>query len=183
MQSFNKIIILGIFIIVSAYQGSLISATSGDDDMNAIIFEMKTIIKTQSTEIKYLQQEIQDQKKVVGRLQEKITFMEVNSINCKEQDKKTNYTASLREEALNSTSFENKKSIKVTKDPPEIYYCGYEEETSSSGSTINYGSLFYQRTNQPTGGLDIHSGVFTSPFPGTYSVTWSLRNRNYAPGE
>merc|ERR1711935_536395 len=71
-------------------------------------------------------------------------------------------------------SLEHETSIKVTRDTPEVFYCGYQDLVSSP-STITYSSMFYSRTNQPTGGLDLATGVFTTPFPGTYTVTYSLR--------
>ena len=68
----------------------------------------------------------------------------------------------------------NKEAISYLKDPPEIYGCAYKDVVSAHGA-ITYDWIFYSRTNQPTGGFNIGSGVFTSPYQGTYTVTVSLR--------
>ena len=40
--------------------------------------------------------------------------------------------------------------------------------------TISYSSLLYSSTNTEGGYLDVATGVFSSPYPGSYTVTWSL---------
>merc|ERR1711935_885582 len=60
------------------------------------------------------------------------------------------------------------------RDPPSIFYCGYKYVTSATRSVITFERLSYSRSNQPTGGLDPETGIFTSPYPGTYSISWSL---------
>merc|ERR1711935_743697 len=128
-----------------------------------------------------------EQKKVVAMLQkenllnqEKLTLLEVGSKKYKEGQ--TKKMTSLVEDMNSIMSLEHETNIKVTtKVSPEVLYCGYQEHVFSP-STITYSSLFYSRTNQPTGGLDLATGVFTSPFPGTYTVTYSLYAGNY-PGE
>ena len=39
---------------------------------------------------------------------------------------------------------------------------------------LHFTSILYSSTNMADGGLDIETGVFTCPTPGTYSVTWSM---------
>merc|ERR1740128_673437 len=71
--------------------------------------------------------------------------------------------------------------LEVKKDPQYLFQCGYKEFKSytSYDSPITYDSSFYSRTNLATGGLDLATGVFTSPFSGTYTVTFSLFANNY----
>ena len=45
---------------------------------------------------------------------------------------------------------------------------------TTSGWAIFYDKLIYSSTNVE-GGLDISTGQFTSGWPGSYTVTWSLR--------
>merc|ERR1711935_345015 len=117
------------------------------------------------------QNDIKEQKKMVAMLQrenllnqEKLTLLEVDSNKYKEEQ--TKKVTSLTEDMNRMMSLEHETSIKVKRDTPEVVYCGYRHDvTSPSPSTITYSSLFYSRTNQPTGGRDLATGVFTSPFP------------------
>merc|ERR1712021_237598 len=184
METFNMMMIL--VIIISVYQSSLISATTGEDDIKTVMMEMKNLQKKNqqfeewfeilNIKIDQQQNDIQEQKEVVAMLQrenllnqEKLTLLEVDSNKYKEEQ--TKKMTSLTEDMNRMMSLEHETSIKVTtKVPPEIVYCGYRGSVSSP-STITYDSMFYSRTNQPTGGLDLATGVFTSPFPGTYTVS------------
>merc|ERR1711892_1481728 len=210
-ETINMMMILGV-IIISVYQSSLISATTGEDAIKTMIMEMKTTIAMQDekisqtmTEMKNLQtknqqyeewfeilnikteqqqNDIEEQKKVVAMLQrenllnqEKLTLQEVDSKKFKEDQ--TMKMTSLVEDMNSMKALEHETSIKVTtKVPPEVFYCGFQDSLFSP-SIITYSSMFYSRTNQPTGGLDLATGVFTSPFPGTYTVTYSLYAYNY----
>merc|ERR1711970_744335 len=75
---------------------------------------------------------------------------------------------------------ENKKlkmSVDVLRDPPVAFACGWKDKFQHvSSMTVTYDSLYYKRTNQWTeeGGLDITTGIYTTPYPGTYTVTYSL---------
>merc|ERR1712098_10230 len=79
---------------------------------------------------------------------------------------------------MNRTAVQNAASIKVLRDPPESFACGYKDYWPATHSTVTYDSIFYERSNQPTGGLDIGSGVFTASYPGTYTVSWTLWSGN-----
>ena len=63
--------------------------------------------------------------------------------------------------------------------PPYLHSCGsHFEVLSIKSQTIPYTSLLYSATNTEGGGLNIETGVFTSPHPGTYTATWSLVAQN-----
>merc|ERR1711892_227450 len=191
MDTFNMMMILAV-IIISVYQSSLISATTGEDDIKTLMMEMKNLQKKNqqfeewfeilNIKIDQQQNDIQEQKEMVAMLQrenllnqEKLTLLEVDSKKYKEDQ--TKKVTSLTEDMNSMMSMEHEKSIKVTRDAPEVFYCGFQygfQYGVSSPSNITYDSMFYSRTNQPTGGLDLATGVFTSPFPGTYTVTYSL---------
>ena len=57
-----------------------------------------------------------------------------------------------------------------------MHACGaqYPGYIAISSATIPYSTLLYSSTNTEGGGLDIASGVFTSPHGGSYTVTWGL---------
>merc|ERR1712013_17323 len=76
---------------------------------------------------------------------------------------------------------ELENEIARMKNPPHMHACGshYNGQTIVSG-TIPYTTLLYSSTNTEGGGLDIESGVFTSTWPGSYTVTWSLHCGNDA---
>ena len=190
MENINMVMIL-VVIIISVYQSSLISATTCEDDIKTLMMEMKNLQKKNQQfeewfeilNIKIYQQQndIQEQKEVVAMLQrenllnqEKLTLLEVDSKKYKEEQ--TMKVTSLTEDMNSMMSLEHETST------PEAFYCGYQGYVSFP-STITYDSMFYSRTNQPTGGLDLATGVFTSPFPGTYTVTHSLYAGNCYNGE
>ena len=72
--------------------------------------------------------------------------------------------------------------IRIIKNPPHMHACGALRSFSMKSSPIRYTSLLYSSTNTEGGGLDITSGVFTSSWPGSYTVTWSLYAYNH-PGD
>ena len=86
--------------------------------------------------------------------------------------------------ALNElTEKDNELESEITRmrNPPYMHACGahYNYLTIES-ATITYSSLLYSSTNTEGGGLDIASGVFTSSWPGSYTVTWGLYPNNSA---
>ena len=76
-----------------------------------------------------------------------------------------------------------KREIATIRNPPHLHVCGGGGNWIHSDSRIiNYPTKLYSSTNTEGGGLDITTGVFTSPWPGSYTVTWSLITRNYQGG-
>merc|ERR1712098_665850 len=69
------------------------------------------------------------------------------------------------------------------RNPPYMHVCGaHYRSVSLVSKTITYSSLLYSSTNTDGGGLDLQSGVFTSSWPGSYTVTWSM-NADIEHGE
>ena len=67
------------------------------------------------------------------------------------------------------------KEILKLRDAPYLHQCGYSLDAGQGSKfTITFDNLFYSSTNTEGGGLDIMTGVFTSPWPGTYTVSWGL---------
>merc|ERR1712123_342923 len=190
---------LALLIILGAFIPSLLSATTSHDGIESLVdrLDMKfsQMVKEQQEEIKQLKEENKKQKEVnqenEGKMktlhkhniqqQEKITHLEADSMKCSQEtlsriEEQTNHVFSLTEivDSLNKTSQDHEKSINVLSDPPEIFVCGYKEYTTATSSILTFDRLSYARSNQPTGGLDPETGVFTSSYPGTYSVSWSL---------
>jgi len=193
MDKLALITILGVFI------PSLLSATTSHDGIESLVdhLDMKfsQMMKEQQEDIKQLIEENKKQKEVnqenEGKMkklqkhniqqQEKITHLEAESMKCSQEtlskiEEQTNQVFSLTEivDSLNKTSQDHENSINVLSDPPEIFVCGYKEYTTATSSILTFDRLSYARSNQPTGGLDPETGVFTSSYPGTYSVSWSL---------
>merc|ERR1711892_408038 len=75
---------------------------------------------------------------------------------------------------LMSKDLELERDVSIISNPPFIHSCGYKFSTTITSQTITYNSLLYSSTNTEGGGLDIATGVFTSPLAGSYTVTWSL---------
>ena len=80
--------------------------------------------------------------------------------------------------ALNELARKNNElesEITRMRNPPYMHACGYIYFTDIKSATIPYSTLLYSSTNTEGGGLDIASGVFTSSYPGSYTVTWALQ--------
>ena len=74
-----------------------------------------------------------------------------------------------------------KREISTLRNPPYLHVCGGSKYNwiHSNSRIIDYTTLLYSSTNTEGGGLDIATGVFTSPWPGSYTVTYSLITWNY----
>ena len=74
-----------------------------------------------------------------------------------------------------------KREISTLRNPPHLHVCGGSKSNwiHNDSRIIDNTTLLYSSTNTEGGGLDIATGVFTSPWPGSYTVTWSLITRNY----
>merc|ERR1712021_321687 len=132
METFNMMMIL--VIIISVYQSSLISATTGEDDIKTLMMEMKNLQKKNqqfeewfeilNIKIDRQQNDIQEQKEVDSK---------------KYKEEQTMKVTSLVEDMNSKMSMEHETSIKVTRDP-EVFYCGYRHDVHDETSryTITY---------------------------------------------
>merc|ERR1711936_721465 len=67
------------------------------------------------------------------------------------------------------------REVSFLKDPPYTFFCAHRGGTTISYATITYNKLLYSSTSIPDSAtMDISSGIFTSGWGGTYTVTWSL---------
>merc|ERR1711872_29395 len=74
---------------------------------------------------------------------------------------------------------ELEREVSILREPPYFHSCGYQYSTSIKSQTVTYTSLLYsskggQAEIEP-GGLDIGTGILTSPWPGSYTVSWGLQ--------
>merc|ERR1712106_453469 len=81
---------------------------------------------------------------------------------------------SVTRDDLTSKDHELERDLSIIRNPPFIHSCGSISRTKITSQTLRYSKLLYSSTNTEGGGLDIATGVFTSPWPGSYTVTWSL---------
>merc|ERR1711892_1080016 len=75
---------------------------------------------------------------------------------------------------LTSKDHELERDLSIIRTPPFIPSCGSISRTTITSQTLRYSNLLYSSTNTEGGGLDIATGVFPPPWPGSYTVTWSL---------
>merc|ERR1712236_120181 len=64
--------------------------------------------------------------------------------------------------------------VSFLKDPPYTYYTSYQSVTTISSQTITYSSLLHSSTNVEGADMNLSTGIFTSGWGGTYTVSWSL---------
>jgi len=80
-----------------------------------------------------------------------------------------------KDDHLMTKAEELQRDIAILKDSPFFHACGsYNNGLYIRTQTIPYSSMFYNSTNTEGGGLDLETGIFSSPYPGSYSVTWSI---------
>merc|ERR1711892_208961 len=96
---------------------------------------------------------------------------------------KTDLESIVRDMRMEMNEMKDKlELLELKSEPVYIHTCGsHDRSISSIGGTINYIYLLYSSTNTEVGGLDISSGLFSSPHPGTYMVTWTLIAYNFYP--
>ena len=70
---------------------------------------------------------------------------------------------------------ELEREVAILKATPYIHSCGFNPGLYATTGTIPYTSLLCASNNTEGGGLDITTGVFTAPHPGTYTVSWDLQ--------
>ena len=64
--------------------------------------------------------------------------------------------------------------------PPFYHMCLFQDHGYGNNHVINYDRILYLSSYQcDDANIDLKSGRFTAGFPGTYTVTWSLRAKNY----
>merc|ERR1711935_312361 len=152
-----------LIILISFGQDNFLSATTSHDGLESLVdhldMRFSQMMKKQQEEIKQLQEENkqqhEDQQEEINQLTELV-------------------------HSLTDKSIDHEKSITVLRSPPAVFYCGYRFNTYATRSVITFDRLSYSNNNQPTGGLDPATGKFSCPYPGTYSVSWSLFATNDA---
>merc|ERR1712055_968832 len=84
-------------------------------------------------------------------------------------------------DAREASNAKLEREVSFLKEPPFSFFCGYHSGTHISSGTITYESLLYSSTSIPDmASLDTKTGVFTSGWGGTYTITWSLMASDYA---
>ena len=91
----------------------------------------------------------------------------------KELDTTKNELTVLKEEFM-TKSEKLERDVCSMMDAPYFHICGYKHFKSINSQSMTYDTIFYNSTNTESGGLDLDTGIFTSPYPGSYTVTWSL---------
>ena len=99
-------------------------------------------------------------------------------LEIKEKMVELNDRVMIAEQKLLDTKKLEKEILKL-RDAPYLHQCGYSLDAGQGSKfTITFDNLFYSSTNTEGGGLDLETGVFTAPYPGTYTITYSLSAQN-----
>merc|ERR1711970_1576996 len=96
-------------------------------------------------------------------LNAKVEYLEDNAKNLEKEGK-----------AKDASIQKLEREVSLLKDPTFTYFSSYLSVTRIISQTITYEKLLYSSTNVEGAAMDISTGIFTSGWPGTYTVTWSL---------
>merc|ERR1712179_558508 len=108
-------------------------------------------------------------------LSERLDLNEKLLLKTQEELKKTQEKLLTRDIELEKYMTATRQELYSIRAPPHMHACGANhDQISSTSQTIPYTNIFYNATTTEGGGLNAAAGTFTSSWPGSYSVTWSL---------
>merc|ERR1719312_2180585 len=143
---------------------------------NTVIIILIAFTMGESTEdMEEMKEMMRDMNLRVSQAEEKLAITEdklaeaLNGLATTKNDILSNKNAIV----INKNELESE--ISMIRTPPHMHACGYMDSYNYVSGTITYSSLLYSSTNTEGGGLDISTGIFTSPYPGSYTVTWGLK--------
>merc|ERR1711936_1283248 len=141
------------------------------EDIQDIVREMVAVEMSETNaKIVTLEQEVKNMKSKHDLQEREVKIRD---------DKIKDMTDTFGKELKTKDDFINKLVREKDPPPPYAFFCGYLSGTSQSYGTITYSSLLYNSTNLPDDApLNIETGIFTSGWAGTYTVTWSLFTEN-----
>jgi hypothetical protein len=145
----------------------LVARGEAKEDMENIVKEMQMQMNVGFERCVLTEEKLLELKTENVQLKERMKITEEALINTKED------LANTKEDLLTKDQ-ELEMDVSFLKEPPFFHACGYKDYTYITGQTIPYSSLLYSSTNTEGGDLDISTGIFSSPYPGSYTVTWSL---------
>jgi hypothetical protein len=132
-------------------------------------------LKNYLEDLKKNQEDLQKTQEGLGttniQLEGRLKIAEDDQIATQDDLAATKDELTATKDVLNVTRFD----LAATKNPPFFHACGsHSAQLSISSQTIPYSSLLYSSTNTDGGDLDIDTGIFSCPYPGSWTVTWSL---------
>ena len=86
----------------------------------------------------------------------------------------------VKKEELNRKIVNLMLKMEDLSNPPFYHMCLFQDHGYVNNHVINYDRILYLSSYRcDDANIDLNSGRFTAGFPGTYTVTWSLRARIY----
>ena len=138
------------------------------EDTKTELLETKIVLAETRTDLAQTKTELAETKTVLAESKNDLNTA-LNDLAKTQKETKT---------VLMKKNNELESEITRMRNPPYMHACGYQGYTYIKSATIPYSTLLYSSTNTEGGGLDIASGVFTSSWPGSYTITWSLQANN-----
>ena len=121
---------------------------------------------------------IHDQEEVIAIISKKVENLQHEMVITKEDILATKEELLVTKEDLQKRDMiisDLKREVSFLKNPPFFHACASLPTLAGFFTqTITYNTLLFSSTNTDIGGMDITSGIFTSPYPGIYLVSWSL---------
>jgi len=193
MHYINKMFIFSASIIIISLSCCVETASETDStkcDKHDAGQRMETKLEEQQQDIDELKREMEI---LVSKMEEKdeeiftmrniIVHMETKFIrNFEELHTKTNAVDNLKKDIENivAKSSEQASQLQTLTESPFSYVCGFQDSFFHTHENIPYDYIFYEYANElgSEGGLDLASGDYYAPFPGTYIITYSLYSSN-----
>merc|ERR1711892_429559 len=158
---------------------SMLAVGEAKDDLDNIVKKMKKDMRMEMNAmigiIANTQEELKMTQTEVLELKTKIIKLEKHLKNAEDD-----LAVAINDQTVKNQELE--RDVTILKEPPFIHACGstYLDNIHVVSQTIPYSTLLYSSTNTEGGGLDMTTGIFSCPHPGSYTVTWSLSAGNDA---
>ena len=78
------------------------------------------------------------------------------------------------EEELMAIKHDLQEQINILKTPPYSFSCATQDSYEENARTITYDKIFYSSSNVEGAVLDRNTGMYTSWYPGSYTISWTL---------
>lgn len=143
---------------------------------NLATSDLENIVKDLMKEMKMMKEDLHETKKVLVTSTTELQTTKFAFQELKRDMKRINEDLLGKDVVIQ----ELKRDINALKEPPWTFFCGaHPDIIGNKAQAITYQEdLLIASSNVEGASLDTKTGLFTSGFPGSYTITWSLLASN-----